>query len=215
LIQRFWVLGGVSGVAMRSAKASADVLLTPRNVQASLRLSSKAPHGIVRLSILMDGLSGSGGWAMGKAALHLVSDAKDKDQLGFVLDAKDVQFPAPLEGPAAILGQTIQHMRIAGPINHAQTLMQDGAQAWRETGGHLTIMSATLAFGPLNLQDGTGQLTLSPEGKWSGQVTTRAALKPNNVPLPALSAPITIGWDGDQLTVCQGGCGTGAVWPFP
>lgn len=210
-----WVLSGVSGVAMRSVKDKADVLLTPNNLQASLRLSSKAPQGIVRLSILMEGCAGSGGWAMGKAALHLVSDAKVKDQLGFVLDAKDVQFPAPLEGPAAILGRTIQHMRLAGPINHAQTLMQDGTQAWRRAGGQLNIMSATLTFGPLNLQDGTGQLTLSPEGKWNGQMTTRAALKVNDIPLPALSAPVTLQLDEGNLSVCQGGCSTGAVWPSP
>jgi hypothetical protein len=192
-----WVLSGVSDVRL-VGEDGAVTELSPKNLQASLRLSSV---GIARLSVLMDGVMGSSNWALGKTAFHLVGDPKDKDRLALVADVSNIKIPVELDGPAAILGTRIDHFRIAGPISHAQALMQSGAKAWQAQGGTLSIMSAHVAWGPVDLRDATGSLLLSPEGTWTARISGTGALKPEGIPVPALTAPVTVEWTEGKLSV--------------
>jgi hypothetical protein len=171
-------LGGEVGRPMRA-----------KNLRASLRLRRE---GIARLSITFDGLEaqGEGGWKTGKGLFHLAETFEDDQTLAFVTQVDAITLPKPLDGPGAILGQTINRFRLAGPISHGTKLVAS-TKAWREAGGKLTIMAGELNWGPVSLSKATGTLGLSAQNKLEGAIQGEGALKPEGLAVAGLTAPIS------------------------
>ncbi|WP_395777058.1 DUF2125 domain-containing protein [Aquidulcibacter sp.] len=179
--------------------------LQATDLKASLRLKEGQ---LARFSLTFEGLqagtadpSGSGlgprPWRTGAGALHLIADPKDASRLAFALDLSALELSALPEGPAAILGNKIDHLRLTGPISQGQTLLRS-TKAWAKAQGEFTIMAAQIDWGPLSFDDGTGRLKVTPEGQWQGEIRGQGALKPNGMAIPALSAPIEIGIEDGQ-----------------
>lgn len=179
--------------------------LQATDLKASLRLKEGQ---LARFSLTFQGLqagtnepSGSGlvprPWRTGAGALHLIADPKDNSRIAFALDLTALELSALPEGPAAILGNKIDHVRLTGPISQGQTLLRS-TKAWAKAQGEFTIMAAQIDWGPLSFDDGTGRLKVTPEGEWQGEIRGQGALKPNGMAIPALSAPIEIGIDNGQ-----------------
>ena len=181
--------------------------LQATDLKASLRLKEGQ---LARFSLTFQGLqagmadpSGSGSglgprpWRTGAGALHLIADPKDTSRLAFALDLSALELSALPEGPAAILGNKIEHLRLTGPISQGQTLLRS-TKAWAKAQGEFTIMAAQIDWGPLSFDAGTGRLKVTPEGQWQGEIRGQGALKPNGMAIPALSAPIEIGIEDGQ-----------------
>jgi hypothetical protein len=177
--------------------------LQATDLKASLRLKEGQ---LVRFSLTFQGLqagkadpSGLGPrpWRTGTGALHLIADPKDASRLAFAVDLSALELSALPEGPAAILGNKIDHMRLTGPISQGQTLFRS-TKAWAKAQGEFTIMAAQIDWGPLSFDAGTGRLKVTPEGQWQGEIRGQGALKPNGMAIPALSAPIEIGIEDGQ-----------------
>ena len=181
--------------------------LQATDLKASLRLKEGQ---LARFSLTFQGLqagmadpsaSGSGlgprPWRTGAGALHLIADPKDTSRLAFALDLSALELSALPEGPAAILGNKIEHLRLTGPISQGQTLLRS-TKAWAKAQGEFTIMAAQIDWGPLSFDAGTGRLKVTPEGQWQGEIRGQGALKPNGMAIPALSAPIEIGIEDGQ-----------------
>jgi len=179
--------------------------LQATDLKASLRLKEGQ---LARFSLTFQGLqagtadpSGSGleprPWRTGAGALHLIADPKDTSRLAFALDLSALELSALPEGPAAILGNKIDHLRLTGPISQGQTLLRS-TKAWAKAQGEFTIMAAQIDWGPLSFDAGTGRLKVTPEGEWQGEIRGQGALKPNGMAIPALSAPIEIGIEDGQ-----------------
>ena len=181
--------------------------LQATDLKASLRLKEGQ---LARFSLTFQGLqagtadpSGSGSglgprpWRTGAGALHLIADPKDASRLAFALDLSALELSALPEGPAAILGNKIDHLRLTGPISQGQTLLRS-TKEWAKARGEFTIMAAQIDWGPLSFDAGTGRLKVTPEGQWQGEIRGQGALKPNGMAIPALSAPIEIGIEDGQ-----------------
>jgi hypothetical protein len=183
--------------------------LQATDLKASLRLKEGQ---LARFSLTFQGLqagtadpsgSGSGSglgprpWRTGAGALHLIADPKDTSRLAFALDLSALKLSALPEGPAAILGSKIDHLRLTGPISQGQTLLRS-TKEWAKAQGEFTIMAAQIDWGPLSFDAGTGRLKVTPEGQWQGEIRGQGALKPNGMAIPALSAPIEIGIEDGQ-----------------
>lgn len=136
-------------------------------------------------------------WQSGAGGVHLIANPKEASSLAFALDLKELELSALPEGPAAILGSKIDHVRVTGPISQGQTLLKS-TKAWAQAEGAFTIMAAQLTWGPLSFDQGSGQLRIAPDGQWQGQIRGQGALKPNGMAVPALSAPIEIGIENGQ-----------------
>jgi hypothetical protein len=168
--------------------------LKATNLRASLRLRAS---GLERFSLTFDGLEGlrvngtEGGWKAGSGKVHILLDPKNNDSFAMVTELNAIIIDKPLAGPGAILGQTINRIFVAGPINHGQALMRS-TDAWREAGGAFTIMSGEVLWGPVALTNATGNLSLSSTGKWQGTLAGQGALKPDGIPVSALSAPVAL-----------------------
>jgi hypothetical protein len=178
---------GLPGDPIRPLKAT--------NLKASLRLSQS---GLERFSLTFDGLAGQresgavdGGWKVGSGKVHILLDPKNNDSLAMVTELNAIVIDKPLAGPGAILGQTINRVFTSGPINQAQALMRS-PDAWRDAGGAFTIMSGQVLWGPVALTNATGNLSLSSTGKWQGTLAGQGALKPDGIPVSALSAPVAL-----------------------
>lgn len=168
------------------------------DLKASLRLRDGQ---LARFSLTFQGLQagtfdpsglGPAPWRAGAGALHLIADPKDTRRLAFALDLSALELSALPEGPAAILGSKIDHVRLTGPISQGQTLVRS-TQAWARARGEFTIMAAQISWGPLSFDAGAGWLRATPDGQWQGQVRGQGTLKPNGMAVSALSAPIEIG----------------------
>jgi len=179
--------------------------LQAADLKASLRLKEGQ---LARFSLTFQGLqagtnepSGSGlvprPWRTGAGALHLIADPKDNSRIAFALDLTTLELSALPEGPAAILGSKIDHLRLTGPISQGQTLLRS-TKEWAKAQGEFTIMAAQIDWGPLSFDAGTGRLKVTPEGQWQGNIRGQGALKPNGMAIPALSAPIEIGIEDGQ-----------------
>lgn len=181
--------------------------LRATELKASLRLKEGQ---LARFSLTFQGLqagttdpSGSAlgprprPWRTGAGALHLIADPKDTSRLAFALDLSVLELSAQPEGPAAILGNKIGHLRLTGPISQGQTLLRS-TKAWAKAQGEFTIMAAQIDWGPLSFDAGTGRLQVTPEGHWQGEIRGQGALKPNGMAIPALSAPIEISIENGQ-----------------
>lgn len=173
--------------------------LKATDLKASLRLKEGQ---LARFSLTFQGLQAgtadpSGLWRTGAGALHLIADPKDTSRLAFALDLSAVELSALPEGPAAILGNRIDHVRFTGPISQGQTLLRS-TKAWAQAQGEFTIMAAQIAWGPLSFDAGTGRLKVTPEGQWQGEIRGQGALKPNGMAVAALSAPIEISIENGQ-----------------
>jgi len=179
--------------------------LQATDLKASVRLKEGQ---LARFSLTFQGLqagtaepSGSGlvprPWRTGTGALHLIADPKDNSRIAFALDLSALELSALPEGPAAILGNKIDHLRLTGPISQGQILLRS-TKAWAKAQGEFTIMAAQIDWGPLSFDAGTGRLKVTPEGQWQGEIRGQGALKPNGMAIPALSAPIEIGIEDGQ-----------------
>jgi hypothetical protein len=177
--------------------------LQATDLKASLRLKEGQ---LARFSVTFKGLQAGGPdpsglgpapWRTGAGALHLIADPKDTNRLAFALDLSALELSALPEGPAAILGNKIDHLRLTGPISQGQTLLRS-TKAWAKAQGEFTIMAAQINWGPLSFDAGTGRLRVTPEGQWQGEIRGQGALKPNGMAIPALSAPIEIGIENGQ-----------------
>jgi hypothetical protein len=193
-----WVLEG----ALEPALALPSGPLRPlkaTNLKASLRLNTK---GLERFSLTFDSLEavGAGGWQVGKGLFHLMTRFEDEVSLAMVLDLKALRIAKPLEGAGAILGQTIDHIFVSGPIDQRSALMQS-SNAWRDAGGKFTIMAGQIIWGPVHLTQAKGKVSLSANNKWQGTITGQGALKPEGIAVAALSAPINLQISEGQLSL--------------
>ena len=179
-----------------------------RPLQASdLKASLRYKDGqLARFSLTFEALQagaadpsglGPAPWRTGAGGIHLIADPQDASRLAFALDLKALELSALPEGPAAILGAKIDHLRLTGPISQGQTLLQS-TKAWAQAQGEFTIMAAQLNWGPLSFDQGTGRMQVTPEGQWQGEIRGQGAIKPNGVAVPGLSAPIEIGIENGQ-----------------
>lgn len=177
--------------------------LQATDLKASLRFKEGQ---LARFSLTFQGLqagvvgpSGLGPtpWRTGAGGVHLVADPKDASRLAFAFDLKNLELSALPEGPAAILGSKIDHLRLTGPISQGPTLLQS-TKAWAKAQGTFTIMAAQINWGPLSFDQGNGHLHVTPEGQWQGEIRGQGALKPNGIAVPALSAPIEIAIENGQ-----------------
>ncbi|GBF56551.1 hypothetical protein PbB2_00208 [Candidatus Phycosocius bacilliformis] len=178
--------------------------LTAGDLKASLRLKEGQ---LARLSITFNRLEAgpanaadTSGWQTGVGAFHLVADPKDITRLALALDVRDLILAGTPEGPAAILGPKIHHVRLTGPISQGQTLLRS-ARDWSAAGGAFTIMAGELAWGPLSFSKGQGSLKVSADGYWQGSIRGEGALKPEGVAVAGLSAPLDIALENGQARV--------------
>jgi hypothetical protein len=160
------------------------------NLKASLRLQQS---GLQRFSLTFDGLQGGGtdGWAVGKGLFHVMTRFEDDTSFAAVADLSAVRIAKPLEGPGAILGQTINHIFISGPLSQRQALATS-PQAWRDAGGKMTIMAGEIIWGPISLTQAKGELALSSDIKWQGRMAGQGALKPEGIAVSGLSGPVSL-----------------------
>lgn len=191
-----WVLEGardpsmaLPGGPMRPLKAT--------NLKASLRIQTA---GLERLSLTFDGLEvlGDSGWSIGKGLFHIMTRFEDDVSLAMVLDLTAVRIGKPLEGPGAILGDTINHIFVSGPIDQRQALMKS-TQNWRDAGGKFTIMAGEIIWGPVYLTQAKGDVSLSANDKWQGKLAGQGALRPQGVAVSGLSVPINLEIKDSQL----------------
>lgn len=177
--------------------------LRATDLKASLRFKDGQ---LARFSLTFEGLQagvvdpsglGPAPWRTGAGGVHLVANPQETSSLAFALDLKSVELSALPEGPAAILGSKIDHVRVTGPIIQGQTLLQS-TKAWAKAQGEFTIMAAQLNWGPLSFDQGTGRLQVTADGQWQGEIRGQGAIKPNGVAVPGLSAPIEIGIENGQ-----------------
>ncbi|MFY7761736.1 DUF2125 domain-containing protein [Aquidulcibacter sp.] len=177
--------------------------LTAMDLKASLRFKDGQ---LARFSMTFEGLQagtadpsglGPAPWRTGAGGVHLIADPQDANRLAFALDLKALELSGLPEGPAAILGKRIDHVRLTGPISQGQTLLRS-TKAWAQAKGEFTIMAAQLNWGPLAFDQGTGLLSVTSDGQWQGEIRGQGALKPNGMAVPALSAPIEIGIENGQ-----------------
>lgn len=177
--------------------------LQATDLKASLRLKEGL---LARFSLTFLGLQagtadpsglGPAPWRTGAGGVHLIADPKDASRLAFALDLSALELSGLPEGPAAILGKRIDHVRLTGPISQGQTLLRS-TKAWAQAKGEFTIMAAQLNWGPLAFDQGTGRLSVTSDGQWQGEIRGQGALKPNGMAVPALSAPIEIGIENGQ-----------------
>jgi hypothetical protein len=193
-----WVLEGALDPALAFPNGPIRPLKAT-NLKASLRFDKL---GVQRFSLTFDGIEaqGEGGWKTGKGLFHLMSRFEDDVSLAMVIDLKDTTLAQPLDGPGAILGQTINHIFVSGPINERRALMTS-LDAWREAAGKLTIMAGEVIWGPISLTKATGTLALSPTNKWQGTLSGQGALKPEGVPVSGLSGPISLQINDGRLSI--------------
>jgi Uncharacterized protein conserved in bacteria (DUF2125) len=184
-----WVLESAHEPAM-SLPGGPMRPLRATNLKASLRLN---PNGLERLSLTFDGVEAEGAqsWSLGTGAMHFVTDPKNAETIAMRVDLAAIKLGKPLEGPSAILGQTISRVMLAGPINQGRAFARSPL-AWSQAEGKVDIMAGELLWGPVAFTDAKGELSLSPSQKWQGSVTGNGALKPEGIAVAALSGPINL-----------------------
>jgi hypothetical protein len=164
--------------------------LKATNLKASLRLNAS---GLDRFSLTFDALEaqGEGGWRVGAGQTHLVSDGKAAGTIAFMAEFENLMLSKPLDGAGAILGQTVQKVRVAGPVEQGQVLFTRPAD-WRKRGGQFTLMAGDLIWGPISFMGGEGVLTLNEAAQWEGQIKGVGALKPEGMSVAGLTAPVSL-----------------------
>lgn len=184
-----WVLEGAIDPALALPSGPLQPLKA-MSLKSSLRLNSQ---GFERFSLTFDGLetSGESGWQTGKGLFHLMTRPDDNTSFAMVTDIQAIRLTKPLEGPGAILGQTIDHIFVSGPIDQRAALMQS-TNAWRDARGKFTIMAGEATWGPVHLTEAKGDLSLSDTNKWQGKVSGQGALKPEGIAVAGLSGPIRL-----------------------
>ena len=164
--------------------------LSATNLKASLRVDDV---GLKRLSVTFDGIRPTAGpaWSVGQGAFHLVGDPKDATRYAMSLDINDITLSRSPEGVAALMGQVITRVRLAGPIAQGPSLASS-LRAWAQAGGGLQVMAAELAWGPVRLREASGRMNVSRDGHWQGEIAGRGGLEPEGVALQGLSAPVSV-----------------------
>jgi hypothetical protein len=186
-----WRLDHVDGLILGAPRGLRRTVAT-RGLQGSLRLSSA---GLARLSLVLEGAQAAAarpddrGWSLGPANFHLVADATDPSRYGLSLEAAQLRLSQEPEGPAAILGDTIETLVVRGPITQAHALATS-ASAWQAAGGGFEVMVGDLVWGPLQMRDTRARLVPDAQGRWQGRVATRGALVPQGVPFEGLSREV-------------------------
>ena len=193
-----WVLEGALDPTLALKDGPARPLKA-ENLKASLRLSK---DGLERFSLTFDGVkaTGDGGWRVGKGLFHVMTGFENQTSLATVLDLKEIEIAQPLSGAGAILGQKLQHVFVSGPIDQRQALMRS-TQAWRDAGGKLTIMAGEIIWGPVYFNNAKGEITLSQDDKWQGNLAGQGALKPEGIAVAALAGPIGLEFKDDRLSL--------------
>ena len=164
--------------------------LKAENLRASLRIGKS---GLERFSLTFEGVNAGGeqGWRVGKGYFHLVCDPKNSDVIALALDVNNIALSKPMDGPGAIMGAKISHIRVAGPITKAQALQQS-LQEWSNTGGKFQVMASEIMWGPVGLTSATGNLYLSDSGGWNGQLSGQGSLRPEGIAVAGLTGPVTL-----------------------
>ncbi len=187
---RLWVLEGARDPVLTLPNGPARPLKAT-NLKASLRL--RQVGRLERFSLTFDGLEALGerGWQSRAGFFHVMADPRNDSILAVVGDIRELQLAMPLEGPGAILGQTIQHVFVSGPVDQAPALIKSPL-AWRDSGGKMSIMAGELKWGPVSLAKATGEVTLSGADRWQATLMGQAALKPEGIAINGLSAPVSL-----------------------
>jgi hypothetical protein len=196
---RLWVLEGARGPVLTLPNGPARPLKAT-NLKASLRLEQDG--GVERFSVTFDGLEALGekGWRSRAGFFHMMAQPKDNAILAVVADIKDLQLAQPLDGPGAILGQTIQHVFVSGPIDQAPALTRS-VRAWRDSGGKMLIKAGELVWGPVSLTKATGEISMSSTDTWQATLMGQAALKPEGIAINGLSAPISLKLEDGRVSL--------------
>jgi hypothetical protein len=193
-----WVLEGASGSQLRLANGT-TTNLTPKALQASLRFARTGSNqtGLERFSLTFDGLeatdarSNDKAWSVGAGQVHLVRDPAKPDVIAARFDLSNFDLAAPLDGPAAILGQRINKFMLAGPINKSDAFLRSGSD-WARAGGQMNVMAGEIMWGPVSLTEASGEIRQSDAGKWQGQIRGKGALKPEGLSVDGLTAPVSV-----------------------
>jgi hypothetical protein len=193
-----WVLVGALEPRL-ALPAGPERPLTATDLKASLRFNESRP---TRFSMTFAAVKagGDGGWQTGSGAFHLVADPKDETQIALSVDVNAIQVATLPDGPAAILGQKINHIRLAGPITKGPELLQS-ARTWARAGGVLQVMAGEVIWGPVAFTKASGSLGLSEAGLWNGTLKGEGALKPEGMKLDGLTADIELSVKEGQVSV--------------
>jgi hypothetical protein len=184
-----WVLEGAENPNI-SLNGEPGQPIKAKNLRASLRLSKS---GLRRFSLMFDSIdvAGSEGWGVGEGKVHLEASEREPETLAASFDLKQIKLSKPLEGPIAILGQSIDRILMRGPITQGQAFTRSLSQ-WSSAGGKLSIMAGEIAWGPVAFTQATGELSMSSAGKWQGNVRGTGALKPEGIAVSALTGPVSL-----------------------
>lgn len=200
---RLWVFDRGEGMRVRIGDGPA------RRVEARLLAGSvrvRGDGGLERFSVQAGGLSAAAngpddrGWDLDRGELHLVHDPRNPERFAFMADLKQLRLTQALAGPGAILGDTITHARVAGPLSEAEALIQS-VERWQAAGGRFQLMAGELLWGPLSFSELTGTIGLDAQGRAEGEIAGVGALRPEGVQVDALSAPVSARLRGGSLEV--------------
>jgi hypothetical protein len=189
---QLWILDGIENGAV-TLPGGPERSFTTGDLKSSLRVNGSG--GIERLSVEFQSItapaahSADRGWSVGRGSLHLVHDPARPERFAFMTDLKEIRLSAVPLGPAMILGSTITHARVAGPLSEAQALTTS-LEAWREAGGRFELMAGELLWGPLSFTGLQGTLALNGQGRPEGRIRGTGALKPEGVTVDGLTAPV-------------------------
>lgn len=200
---RLWVFDRADGLRIRIGDGPV------RKVEARLLAGSvrvRSDGGLERFSVQLGGLSAAAegpdgrGWDLDQGEMHLVHDPRNPERFAFMADLRQLRLTQALAGPGAILGDTITHARIAGPIDQAESLIQS-VEVWQRAGGRFELMAGELLWGPLSFTELKGQIGLDALGLAEGEIAGVGALRPEGVPVGALSSPVSARLRGGNLEV--------------
>lgn len=200
---RLWVLDRAEGLRVRIGQGP-ERRVDARLLAGSVRVRSDG--GLERVSVQAGGLSAAAngsadrGWDLDQGEMHLVHDPRNPERFAFMADLKQLRLTRSLDGPGAILGDTITHARVAGPLNEAEALMQS-VDRWQAAGGRFQLMAGELLWGPLSFSELKGVIGLDGQGKAEGEIAGVGALRPEGVQVDALSAPVSARLRGGNLEV--------------
>jgi hypothetical protein len=195
---QLWILDGIENATL-ALPGGPERRIVTGDLKSSLRVNRAGQ--LERLSVEFQSITalsagtgaGSGapdpGWSIGRGSLHLVHDPAQPQRFAFMTDLKEIRLSAVPQGPAMILGTTITHARVAGPISEASAFTTS-LEAWRAAGGRFDVMAGELLWGPLSFSGVQGSLALNAAGRPEGAVRGTGALKPEGVALEALTAPV-------------------------
>jgi len=169
-----WIVDQTSGLQLRTPAGKIWSLEAPL-LEASAHWGAS---GIQRISLVTGGFRANrqdgATITAKKAELHLQADPKKPSDLAFVVDLETVALPGTPDA-AAVLGTTLEKLRLAGMIPKGQGFIAD-ATAWLRNGGVFEPKDGTLNWGPLQVANITGKLGTTPNGELEGTLAGTGGL---------------------------------------